>query len=594
MRERGVESPVLTIEALVVRTPHDWLLTLGHAHTAAQIDDETLHALVRASGGARFTADDPARVALEAVGVAFPSTWPESVAPVDDEAGPVSGTAGGPRGGGGSLRSGDTVAPMPGFVARVCAGCLLVEGRDGVRTTLDETDLLLIEAVEGTTTVRAVLEAVATRGESAAASEDDLGARLHRLVGAGRLGLVSSEPRDRVGEPVPTIESPEPDQAEAAPPATGWKAFVRRHRFPGRRYLIRGYRRARSVLQARRDPRSPDAPAVPSAQAATPPAATPPSSEPSGDDVPLGTVPATPSTDVAAETPDLDLRSDAVRAAALSARREGLPFHATVVVGRPDQTVESLWGDLQFLIDHDIPARFGLIDAGDGTVAATRAPESSESRHELLAVRDAYLSFEHFGILRHVVRVVQWDHGVDATTFLRRLTEVSSDDPDRYPLINWVTRYFGAFHLVPLGWRSFFNEVRRFLVDELDVPLTSALDSVLELQAFLLPEFGRSFPETIPLVHDYVAYHADQTASLWLTGRAEPTATPLSEYGPSTVTVYADPLNRCTQGFVAGARAGDPPGHWELDSPLVRALAGGSGDVSFLGHREKVPAGPGS
>ena len=316
-----------------------------------------------------------------------------------------------------------------------------------------------------------------------------------------------------------------------------------------------------------------------------------------GDDAPVEQAPAdqaplAPSTDVAAEVEARDLRSDELLSTALSCRRDGLAFHATVVVGRPDQTVESLCGDLQFLIDHDIPARFWPVDARNGSIAPKGSTDASEGRHELLQVRDAYLAFEQFGILRHVVRVVQWDHGVEATTFLRRLIEVSNAAPDRYPLTNWVLRYFESFKLVPLGWRSFCNEVRRFLVDELEVPLSSALDSVLELQAFLLPAFGRPFPATLPLAHDYVAYFADKTASLWVTGHAEPTATPLSEYGPGTITVYADPLKRCTLGFVAGTDVGDPAGHWELDSPLVRSLAATSAGVPFLGRREKVAAGP--
>lgn len=312
-----------------------------------------------------------------------------------------------------------------------------------------------------------------------------------------------------------------------------------------------------------------------------------------------------------------NISTDHYLSLAAAFRRRSLPASADIMLGLPGQSLESLTGDLQFLISHAIPARIWITQLlpnsplndpayrekyqieSDQLLVLSTSTYTREDRAEMLRLRHAYTIFERFGLLRHVMRMVQWDHGVEAMTLLRRVIDVSRDDPGRYPLLNWVMRYFDYFNVAPLGWRSFTNEVRRFLADEFGIPVTTALDAVLELQAFLLPEFGRSFPETILLDHDYASYFADKTHNLWVTGHAEPSAKALEEYGPATFSVYADPLNMCSTGL----RTIDDPrnetmtdgefwlgGQWELDSPLVWSFAEVAAEGSFLGRHEQVPA----
>lgn len=582
-QEAGHRGPASVVDppALVARTPQGWFLAAGD-RSASPIDDEALHAWLRASGGERLPADDPTRSVLEAIGVSLPA---DSAG--QDDAGrhrelPAAPGPLPPVGGGVPLvRREDTVEPVAGFLGRVVAGRLLIEGPGGVRTPLDETDLRILEVVRGESTVASVLEQLAERGDAPGPRDEELCTRLRRLVEAGRLSLTVSEPT----EPVPTPpDDPDDDGGDlvAAPGmTTGAKAFVRRHRFPGRRYLIRGYRRARRLVAggATSAPEPTAAPAPPRSRSAertevdTVAVARPLDASPDGDEA--------LEVDV-----DIDLRSEPFLASVLSARRERLPMRAPIRLGAPDYTVASLWDDLQYLIDREIPARFVPAFLGQTTDAGTSGvPDGSDELH---AAADAYLAFEHYGILRHVMRAVQWDHGIEATTFLQRIVGVSRDHPDRYPLITWVARHFASFRLVPLGWHSFFEEARRFIVVELDVPLTTALDSVLDLQAFVLPEAGRRFPAALALRHDYVAYHADKTASLSVTGQPAPTPTPLADFGPGTLTVQGDPAGRCTERFVAGGRRA-PIGHWELDSPLVRTLALGPGEVRRF-TPEQVPA----
>ncbi|HYF46427.1 MAG TPA: hypothetical protein VD926_09480, partial [Acidimicrobiales bacterium] len=229
-------------------------------------------------------------------------------------------------------------------------------------------------------------------------------------------------------------------------------------------------------------------------------------------------------------------------------------------------------------------------------VASTTFTE--EERAEMLRIRHAYTVFEQFGLLRHVTRYLQWDHNTPVMETIRRVVDVSHSDPERYPLLNWTMRYFDYFNLPPLGWRSFVNELRRFISAEFGLAPTPVLDSVLELQAFLMPDHGRSFPATIALEHDYVRWFRDHTRAHWTGQATSSDAPPLTDYPPAVFTLYGDPLARCSKGSLTSVN--DPrnqnmtddfwlSGHWELDSALIVNQPDVAASKQFIGVREQVP-----
>jgi len=303
---------------------------------------------------------------------------------------------------------------------------------------------------------------------------------------------------------------------------------------------------------------------------------------------------------------------------ASSMRRRGIPLQADLMIGLPGQTVDSFSVDLQFLTDHEIPARMWIthllpnapindpeyreewqVRANEQGVVIASKSFTAEDRAEMIRIRHAYTVFERFGILRQVGRFLQWDHGQEVIAVLRRIVRVTEEHPDRYPLLNWMMRYFDYFNVPPLGWRSFYREVRRFIATELEVPITPALESVLELQAFLMPEVGRTFPDSLPLRHDFFQYFQDHTRVLWAPQEEPAPHRRLDDYPPAVFTVYADPLDRCGDGTLAVIS--DPrneamtddfwmQGHWEMDSPLVLNQPQVAGKQDFIGLLEQVPA----
>lgn len=301
---------------------------------------------------------------------------------------------------------------------------------------------------------------------------------------------------------------------------------------------------------------------------------------------------------------------------AASFRRRQLPVSADLMIGLPGQTVESFSKDLQFLMDHDVPARMWIaqllpnapindpeyraehqvVSDENSMIMATRS-FTVEDRREMLRIRHAYTVFERYGLLRHVTRFAQWDHGVPAMDVILRIVEVSREDPERYPLLNWIVRYFDWFNVAPLGWGSYAAEVRRFLNAEFGVPLTSALETVLALQVALLPDTARSFPASLALDHDYLAYFRDNTHSLWVDGHNRPTGRPLADYGPATFTVVGDPAGRCREGMRRPPDSRNErmmeefwlSGHWELDSPLAQTHSEVVGAGTYTSLADQLP-----
>jgi len=310
-----------------------------------------------------------------------------------------------------------------------------------------------------------------------------------------------------------------------------------------------------------------------------------------------------------------NISTDHYLALAAAFRRRVLPLEADIMVGLPGQTVESFADDLQFLVDHDVPARMWItevlpnapmndpeyrerwsINADDTLVLLSSSTFTAEDRATMMRLRHAYTVFERFGLLRQVTRYAQWDHGVSVMTVLGRIVERSEHQPDRYPLLNWLMRYFDFFNVPPLGWQAFAAEVGDFLSTEFGIGPSPDRETVLAAQVFLLPDSDRRLPATLALDHDLVAYVRDHNRRLWGDGVERPVR-PLREYGPGELPVWGDPLDRCGRGQ---ALNGDPRnevltesfwlvGHWELDSPLTVAYSEVAGTGTFRGPTDAVP-----
>lgn len=282
-------------------------------------------------------------------------------------------------------------------------------------------------------------------------------------------------------------------------------------------------------------------------------------------------------------------------------RRLGLPVYGDLIIGLPGQSYETYKADLQFMFDHLAMARSHLlrvlpnapmnapdyrerhqIKFGDHGAIVSTATLGVADRERVQRLQRVEIVAERNGVLRHVLRWLQWDHGVPASSVLDRIVDITATDPSRYPLLTWAFWYYEWFATVPVGAARFYREIEDFLVDSYGLERSSALRTVLAVQRHLTPEPGREFPDEIALDHDYVEYYCEALESVYITGEPGAPSTPLAARGPATLQVLGDPLDLCTDGltfpgdnrdrlmegdFLIGNHAAN-----ELASPLLRFL----------------------
>lgn len=288
-----------------------------------------------------------------------------------------------------------------------------------------------------------------------------------------------------------------------------------------------------------------------------------------------------------------NIRTDKYDELAEEFRRYGLPLVTDLIIGMPGQTVRSLLADMQYCFDNEVTPRFFValnlpnaefndpeyrdrfrIVLGDGDVVVETSSFTREDRARMMRLRMAFRCFEHFGILRQVLHLLQWDHGVPASETIDRLEARVHADPDRYPLSSWVLGYLDVLLIPPFGWRPYYEEARQLVIDEFPEVDQDALDVVLAVQEAIMPAPGRSFPHRVALRHDYGAWYASHKAR-------EATARPLRDHDPAEFEVVGDPTFRCslTMGRMVDERPHElvttafwAAHNWELDSPLQRLV----------------------
>ena len=206
-------------------------------------------------------------------------------------------------------------------------------------------------------------------------------------------------------------------------------------------------------------------------------------------------------------------------------RAEGLPLSTDLMYGLPGMTNESFNRDLQRYFDKDVDVKAYRTQLLPNSPMAD--PDYME-KYQIKVDEKHYItgsySFDFqqiaemeeisvwfniadgYSVLRCVLRYLQWDCGVDALDFLHALLFQTRKDPARYPAITWCVRFFGMDHIMPGGWKSFYDEIAEFAKSEYGIERDSALDTVLHVNELLMPENCLDYPLIVDLKHDFEAY----------------------------------------------------------------------------------------
>lgn len=272
----------------------------------------------------------------------------------------------------------------------------------------------------------------------------------------------------------------------------------------------------------------------------------------------------------------------------------GLPLSTDLMIGLPGATVESFARDLQRYIDVDVSvkayptqllpnspmaapdyrARYRIeVDAQDFVVSCHSFTREDLAR--MKALNNVYVATEGYAALRYVYRYLQWDHGIPAMTLMQAINDLASTDPDRYPAITWVAKYFAGNKCMPGGWRSFFDEIAAFVEASWSIGRTPAFDVVLRANEAAMPDEAITYPLVLDLSHDIVAWFRAHNV------RGPVDAPCLAEYPPGRFVVDdPDGMVSIDHEFL---QYDSHQYFWELHSPISRTR-------SAAGLAAQVPA----
>jgi hypothetical protein len=281
---------------------------------------------------------------------------------------------------------------------------------------------------------------------------------------------------------------------------------------------------------------------------------------------------------------------------AVEFRHLGQRLFIELMIGLPGSSTTSVENDLQECLDREVETRTNttimLVNApmnnpeyrekfalktktpvgdprhrADMLSSSTFSAEDLEESRRLVA---AYDLFEDFGVLRQMARYLRHTMGIREIDFYKRVLLDAMSAPDEWPTMAVAALSVPTYMGPPVSWAPFFDELRRYLVERVQVRDDSGLDTVWRVQRALVPSHGRPYPQFLELAHDYPAW-----AELVVAAKEEhrldwPQYVPdLRSMGPTTMSVD-DPQGRTTANQGVGLLFKDIGIHWELDAPVTR------------------------
>ncbi|WP_333606512.1 B12-binding domain-containing radical SAM protein [Arsukibacterium sp.] len=226
-----------------------------------------------------------------------------------------------------------------------------------------------------------------------------------------------------------------------------------------------------------------------------------------------------------------------------------LPLSTDLMLGLPGITVAAFMADLQKYIDMDVTVKAYPTQLLPNSPMA--APDYihkyqikvdkdnylissiSYTEQDLLKMKalfELYTLCEGYGLLRYIMRFLQWEKAIDSTVFLDKLFHIVRHQAHDYPVVNWTCRTFNLDKSIVFGWQRFYQEITQMLSTEFGINADSALNCIISLNQAVMPDDALTYPRTITLAHNVVAYFQQS---------AQPKQ-PLSHFAPCEFTV-SDP-----------------------------------------------------
>jgi hypothetical protein len=272
--------------------------------------------------------------------------------------------------------------------------------------------------------------------------------------------------------------------------------------------------------------------------------------------------------------------------------QHNLPLTAELMMALPGSTLAAFKGDLEYhfdlpievfvhrtfmlpnspMADPDYKREHGIeVDDQQRIIATkTMSPADIELGEAICRV---FQGVHRFGILRYVLRWLQWERELNPVEVIHDLVE-DGEAQSEYPLL-------GAFvadariHLCDLvntvfsfreqlrstsDWCALSAQFISWVSSRYNVPEDAALRDLGQVQAGLMPSAGRQFPDYVPMQHDAGRWYDD-----WLGGHGAP----LASYEPGILEVD-DPYGLSNRSYFESSTC-CPSYSWELKSALAQS-----------------------
>lgn len=278
-------------------------------------------------------------------------------------------------------------------------------------------------------------------------------------------------------------------------------------------------------------------------------------------------------------------------------RRAKLPLAVEIMIGLPGATVAAFRNDLQECTNRDVRVMLNAttllpnspmndpeyrkehgIVALPGEMLTETASYTRQEWDHMNDLKMAYYLLDSYGLMRYVARFVRRELGLGEVDFYVAVLGEVQKNPQKWPVMADILSTLESYMAPPGSWAHYLDEVRRFLVDFMQMPEDSALDTTLAVQHAHLPAADRVFPAELALAHDFAAWW-DALLEAREEGHREDWEkhTPrLADFGPASLTID-DPNGVCI------TEIGKPLSYllyslrsWELESPVARPRAGAS------------------
>ena len=209
-----------------------------------------------------------------------------------------------------------------------------------------------------------------------------------------------------------------------------------------------------------------------------------------------------------------------------------LPLSTDLMMGLPGITIEGFNKDLQKYIDMDVSIKAYptqllpnspmadpeymekyKIKTDDNDFLIASFSYTEQDLKWMKAMYHMYTIADGYGLLRYIIRYMQWEHKVPAVEFMSDLLKFVNLNPGRFQHITWAIRFFISDKTMPGGWHDFYQEIKEYIKTQYKLEMDSGFETVFLVSRYCMPDDSLDYPITLKLPHDFTAYFSARRQS---------------------------------------------------------------------------------